>query len=376
MSDAILLFGDSHRHPNILWRTGFLAPDPVIYVEADGDGTLIVAPLEFGRAQQEAHTRVRNFEEFGWSAIRRAEGEETAFVALIKAVLAELNVSRVRVEPDFPFGLAQALQEQDIAVTSDGALWAEERTQKRPDEIEAVRVSQQAAQAGVERARMILREAEVRDGMLFHEGQPLTSAYLIGAIEVELLQLGCGGDGTIAAGGPGSAEPHVADTGHLAAHQPVIIDIFPFNKKTRYFGDITRTFVVGEPGHEWLAMYQAVKRAYEAALAAVKPGVAGRDVHIAACKALYDAGYGASVEEFKREGVPAMIHGTGHGVGLEVHEQPRVSDAPSVLREGDVITIEPGLYDARYGGVRIEDTVVVTADGYRNLTNYPVGWKP
>jgi Xaa-Pro aminopeptidase len=304
------------------------------------------------------------------------QSEETAFVALIKRALAEMNVTRVRVESEFPVGLAQGLQAEDIAVTSDATLWSEERTHKRPDEVESVRASQQAAQAGVDRAQMILREAEVRHGMLFRNNEPLTSGHLISAIEVELLQLGYGVDGTIAAGGSGSAEPHVADTGHLAANQPVIIDIFPFSKKTRYFGDITRTFVVGEPNPEWLAMYDAVKAAYEAALAAVKPGVAGRDVHIAACETLYNAGYGASVEEFKREGVPSMIHGTGHGVGLQIHEAPRVSDAPGTLHEGDVITIEPGLYDARFGGVRIEDTVVVTADGYRNLTDYPVGWKP
>jgi len=376
MPEAILLYGDSYRHPNVLWRTGFLAPDPVIYVEADGTGTLFVAPLEYGRARKEARVAVRNFDDFNWLATMSSKGVEAASLAVIKGALAELGVSRVRVESEFPVGLAQALQARDIEVVSDSALWTDERTHKRPDEIEAVRKSQQAAQAAMDRARTILREAVVRDRMLYHQGEPLTSAYLINAIEVELLRQGCAVDGTIAAGGPGSADAHVQDTGHLAANEPVIIDIFPCDKKTRYFGDITRTFVVGEPSKEWLAMYDAVKSAYEAALAAVKPEIPARAVHVAACKALYDAGYGTKVEGYRREGVAEMNHGTGHGVGLQVHEGPRVSDAPGELRERDVITIEPGLYDPRLGGVRIEDTVVVTADGYRNLTDYPVGWQP
>jgi Xaa-Pro aminopeptidase len=108
----------------------------------------------------------------------------------------------------------------------------------------------------------------------------------------------------------------------------------------------------------------------------VRAGVNGRDIHRAVCRTLYDAGFGASTKGFERDGVPAMNHGTGHGVGLEVHEQPRVSDIDMELRVGDVITIEPGLYSADEGGVRLEDTVIVTANGYENLTDYPMDWKP
>jgi Xaa-Pro aminopeptidase len=378
VADAILLFGESHFHPSVLWLTGFLAPDPVVYIENDGKGTLLVSALELTRAQKEARVdRVRSFEDFDFTAIQRSsDGGDEAFARLIAAALEAEGIQRVRVEPDFPLVLARALERLDVAVIADKPLFGEARRRKQPHEIEAIGAAQSAAQQAVARVQQILRDAEIRDGMLYRDGKPLTSSTLISAIETELLQLGYAIDGTIATGGPGSADPHATDTGHLAANQPVILDIFPQGKKSRYFGDLTRTFVVGEPSETWLKMYEAVLAAYQKALETVRAGINAREIHLAVCKTLYDAGFGTLVEGFRRDDAPAMIHGTGHGVGLEIHEAPRVSDIDIQLVEGDVVTIEPGLYHPDHGGVRIEDTVVVTADGHRNLTDYPVGWKP
>ena len=376
MPDAILLFGDSYKQPSVLWRTGFSVPDPVIYVEAEGRGTLLVSPMEFPRAQKQARVdSVRSVEDFGWSEARQRDGQAAADVAVITAVLEEIGAGRVRVEPNFPLDLARALEARDVEVVVDTDLDAGRR-HKQPSEVEAIRATQAAAQAGVRRAQELLRGAEVRDGMLYHEGEPLTSKVLITAIELELLRLGCAADGTIAAGGPGSADPHASDTGHLAANQPVILDIFPQDKTTRYFGDVTRTFVVGEPDDTWQRMHATVHEAYKTALSLVRAGAAGRDIHMAVSRVIYDAGFGTLVEGMRREGVPTMHHGTGHGVGLEIHEPPRVADMPGVLEAGDVVTIEPGLYHPDYGGVRIEDTVLVTADGYENLTDLPTGFTP
>jgi Xaa-Pro aminopeptidase len=375
--EAIVLFGETYFHPTILWRTGFLAPDPVVYIEVDGDSTLYVSGLEFGRAQKQAKVgRVARFDDDDFLNRRAGDGELQAFGAAIASRLAAAGVDQVRVEPDFPLALARAIEAQDIVVLSDRPLFADERRAKTEEQANAVRRSQQAAQAAIDSVRAILREAEIRDGMLYHDGEPLTSAVLISAIDTELLRHGCGADGTIAAGGSGAADPHTSDSGHLPAGRGVILDIFPIDKKTRYFGDITRTFVVGEPNQTWQRMYEAVLAAQDKALSMVAPGVNGRDIHRAVCQTLYDAGFGASLKGLQRDGVPSMIHGTGHGVGLQIHEAPRVSDVDLELREGDVVTIEPGLYSEEEGGVRIEDTVLVTADGYRNLTDYPKGWKP
>jgi Xaa-Pro aminopeptidase len=377
MTEAVVLFGESYHHPTILWRTGFLAPDPVVYIEADGAGTLYVSGLEHGRAKKQARVAsVARFDDADFLKRRSGEGELAAFGSMIAEKLRAAGVDRALVEPEFPLALARAIEAEDIVVLSDQPLFLAERRAKTAAEAEAIRTSQQAAQAAIDRVREILRSAEVRDGMLYADGEALTSARLIGAIEAELLARGCGADGTIAAGGSGAADPHVSDSGHLPAGKGVIIDIFPFGKRSRYFGDITRTFVVGEPNDTWQRMYDTVKSAHLLALSMIRPGVNASAVHRAVCQTLYDAGFGAATEGFEREGVPAMIHGTGHGVGLEVHEAPRISDVDIELRSGDVITIEPGLYSPEEGGVRLEDTVIVTADGYRNLTDYPMEWKP
>ena len=377
MPEAIVMFGETYFHPTIFWRTGFLAPDPVVYIEVDGDGTLYVGGMELGRAHKQARvSKVARFDDEDFIKRRAGDGELQAFGAAIANRLAAAGIDQVRVEPEFPVALARAIEAQDIVVLSDRPLFADERRAKTEAQAEAVRKSQQAAQAALDRVRAILREAEIRDGMLYGDGQPLTSSVLIGAIDSELLSHGCGADGTIAAGGSDAADPHTSDSGHLPAGMGVIVDIFPIDKKSRYFGDITRTFVVGEPSETWQKMYEAVQAAQAKALSMVAPGVNGRDIHRAVCQTLYDAGFGASLKGFQRDGVPSMIHGTGHGVGLEIHEAPRVSDVDLELREGDVITIEPGLYSEEEGGVRIENTVLVTADGYRNLTDYPTGWKP
>jgi Xaa-Pro aminopeptidase len=376
LPEPIVLFGETYHHPSILWRTGFLVPDPVVYIEVDGDATLYVSGLEYRRAQKEARVNVARFDDPAFRERLSAEGELAAFGAMIVAKLAAAGADEVLVDPEFPLALARAIEKGDIVVRSEQPLFEDERRAKNETEAASVRRSQQAAQAAIDRVRAILGEAEVRDGMLYRAGEPLTSSHLIAAMEIDLLGRGFGADGTIAAAGSAAADPHVSDSGHLPAGKGVIIDVFPYGKQSRYFGDITRTFVVGQPTNTWQQMYTAVKAAHEVALSMVRPGANGRDIHRAVCQTLYDAGFGASTKGFERDGVPAMIHGTGHGVGLEVHEPPRVSDLDIELRERDVITIEPGLYSPEEGGVRLEDTVLVTADGYRNLTDYPMEWKP
>ena len=377
MPEPIVLFGETYHHPNILWRTGFLAPDPVVYIEIDGDSTLYVSGLEYRRAQKQARVKnVARFDDADFRARLSGDGELAAFGAVIVARLSAAGVEQVRVDPEFPVGLARAIEKGDIVVRSERPLFEDERRAKTDAEAAAIQRTQHAAQAAVDGVRAMLAEADARDGMLYHAGEPLTSGRLIAAIENDLVSRGYGADGTIAAGGSAAAEPHASDSGHLPADKGVIIDVFPLSKQSRYYGDITRTFAVGKPSETWQQMYDAVKAAHHTALSMLRPGANGRDIHRAACQTLYDRGFGASTQGFERERVPAMIHGTGHGVGLDVHEPPRLSDIDVELRERDVVTIEPGLYSAEEGSVRLEDTVLVTADGYRNLTDYPMQWKP
>jgi len=377
LPDAIVLYGDSMRHPNVLWRTGFRAPDPVLYVESGDTQVLLVGGMELGRARNESKINdVRQFDTAAWRERLRAGDEFEAHAAAIAEVLKELGADQARVEPDFPVALAMALDELGVVVKVDTQLFRQARRQKTAEEQENVARTQAAAVASMRAARRMLSEAEIRDGKLWHSGEPLTSDRVRSTIESELLRHNCYTEDTIVAAGPGAADPHCTNTGHLDANSGIILDIYPTSRETRYWGDMTRTYVVGEPDQTWLRMYDAVKSAQAKALSMLHAGVNGRDVHHAVCQTLYDAGFGAATEGFQREGVPSMNHGTGHGVGLEIHEPPRVNDFPNDLLEGDVVTIEPGLYSPEHGSVRLENAVIITADGYRELTDIDLDWRP
>jgi Xaa-Pro aminopeptidase len=174
----------------------------------------------------------------------------------------------------------------------------------------------------------------------------------------------------IIAGSPESALPHFRGEGPIRASAPVIIDIFAVGRSSHYHGDLTRTVVVGEIPEEFQRMHAATLQALDAGVESIRAGVPGKDVHLAVCQVLVDRGYGTTSAGYEGpEGVAKMNHSTGHGVGLDVHEEPslrQTSDEP--LREGDVVTVEPGLYKLGLGGVRIEDTGMVTANGFHNFT--------
>ena len=183
-------------------------------------------------------------------------------------------------------------------------------------------------------------------------------------------ELGCTCPDMIIAGWPECAMPHFRGTGPIRANGPVIIDIFPSSRTTHRYGDLTRTVVVGEVPEAVRRMHAAVLQSMDAGIESIREGVSGGQVHRTVCQVLVDRGYGSSTSGFEGpDGVAKMIHSTGHGVGLDVHEEPLLrgnNDQP--LLEGDVITVEPGLYLSSLGGVRIEDTGMVTKNGFRNFT--------
>jgi Xaa-Pro aminopeptidase len=274
------------------------------------------------------------------------------------------------------FGVVYAdeLRARGITLTPDGKLFDGLRRVKTEEEISNIQRTQNAVEAACTHAVVILQESGVKDdGTLEWRGAPLTSGLLRSEIDVELLRRGCAADGTIVAGGPQAADPHERGHGLLKAGESIIVDIFPVNLSTRYYSDMTRTFVKGEPNEGLQEMYDAVLESQEAALSMIRAGVNGRDVHRKVADVLHEAGYKTNVHD-QEEGKPlteGFFHGTGHGVGLEIHEAPSVSLADDELIPGDVISVEPGVYDPKVGGVRIEDLVVVTESGCRNLTTFP-----
>jgi Xaa-Pro aminopeptidase len=359
--------------------SGFLAPDPVICLRAAGKRYLAVSALEYGRAEKEAPVdELVSFDELDLIKLaKELKSGPRAFAAAAARLVERAGAegSPITVPPQFGVAYADELRARGLRVGPDGRLFAELRRVKTEEEISYIEEAQRAVEAACAHAVEILREAEVSDdGTLSWRGETLTSEILRSEIDIELLRRGCTSDeGTIAAGGAQAADPHERGSGPLRAGESIILDIFPRNGESRYYADMTRTFVKGEPTEELQRMYDAVLEAQEAALSMISAGVNGRDVHDKVSDILHERGYKTGKHD-QKPGEPlteGFFHGTGHGVGLELHEAPRISTADEELKAGDIVTVEPGLYEPGVGGVRIEDLVVVTEDGCRNLTDFP-----
>jgi len=354
------------------YLSGFDAPDPFLTLYTPDRVSLLVSALEYGRARSTARAdEVVRQSTYDFRALANEHGPREGRARAIAAFLADRDVERVVAPERFPLGLADRLRERGVAISvaARDAL-GEIRAVKRESEIEHVREAQRANEAALAAAEDLLRASEAVDGALRLDGEPLTSERVKEEIEVTLLRHGCGLDETIVACGRAAADPHDRGSGPLAPDEPIIVDVFPRDKASGYHADMTRTFVVGDPDETVREWFDLTDRARRAALDAVEPGATGAEVHAAACDVYEAAGLPTLRSDPQTE--TGFIHSTGHGVGLDVHEAPSVSPDGEELKPGNVITIEPGLYDPAVGGVRIEDLVVVTEDGYENLTDYPI----
>jgi Xaa-Pro aminopeptidase len=358
--------------------SGFLAPDDVICLRVDGKTYLAVSSLEYGRAQKAAPTdELLSYEEMEIAKLsRELKSGAKGYARAIRNLLEKLGAADapLSVPPTLAVAYADALRDTGLDLNPDGKLFEGLRRAKTSEEVAHVEKAQLAVEKACEHAVGILREAEVDgNGALLWRGEALTSEILRSEINVELLRRNCLGDGTIAAGGSQAADPHERGSGPLRAGEAIILDIFPKDLSSRYYADMTRTFAKGDPSEDLRRMYDAVLESQEAALAMIGPGVDGKDVHEKVSQVLHDAGYETQVHD-RKEGKPLTVgffHGTGHGVGLEIHEAPRLSLSSEKLIPSDIVSVEPGLYYPEIGGVRIEDLVVVTEDGCRNLTRFP-----
>jgi Xaa-Pro aminopeptidase len=370
-ADGYLVHADSENSTQ-RYLSGFDAPDPFFTCYTPDGVHLLVSGLEYGRASEEARAdRVVRYADYDRKALVEEYGERTGTAKTVAAFLDDVGVDSLLVPERFPLGVADSLrsEEFDIEVDSDDVVGTI-RAVKTDEEVEYIRDAQAANETAMRAAEDLLRAATVEDGQLVHDGEVLTSERVRQEIEITLLRNGCALDETIVACGADAADPHERGSGPLRADETIIIDIFPQDTETKYHGDMTRTFLKGTPTEEVQRRFDLTHEAMHAALDAVEAGVTGADVHGAVCDVYEDAGYATFRTDPQTE--VGFIHSTGHGLGLDVHEAPSVSPRGDELKPGHVITIEPGLYDPEVGGVRIEDTVVVTEDGYRNLTDYPV----
>ncbi|MGB9965431.1 M24 family metallopeptidase [Halobacterium hubeiense] len=366
-------FHDDAANSDLYYVTGFAAPDPYFAVYTPEETAVLVSSLEYGRAKREGRAdTVKRHADYDFREKHAEHGEREAQALMAAEFLADVGCESVAVQAQFPVGTADALRDHGVAVDPDhDGVVTDVRATKTDAEVEHVRAAQKANEAAMARAEELIRGADVGDdGVLVHDGDALTSEFVKQEIEVELLRHGCALDETIVACGRDAADPHNRGSGPLEVGELVVVDIFPRDKDSKYHADMTRTFLNGTPSDTQQEWYDVTYEAMRAALDAVEPGVTGEEVNQAVVDVYTDHGFPTVYTDPETE--TGFIHSTGHGVGLDVHEQPSLSQGGEELRPGHVITVEPGLYDPEVGGVRIEDIVVVTEDGYENLTDYDV----
>ena len=365
---ARLLYAASETDPDILYATGFSAPDPFLFVEAGGRRVMVASDLEMDRARRQARVdEVRS-----WSALVRAlqaRGRPAASADVIAAALAALDVRAARVPAAFPLGLAMELDARGLRLEVEPDPFWPERERKTPAEVRAITAALRAAEAGLEAGLLALRACRIgRDGWLKRDGRRFTAEDLRAAVNTRILAEGCIPSRTICAPGDQAVDPHEEGHGPIRAHEPVVMDIFPRSERTGYYGDLTRTVVRGRASERLREVHALVHEGVRLGHRRLRDGASGVAIH-REIQSLFDAGgYPTGPRDGRMQG---FFHGTGHGLGLQIHEPPSISVRPSILRAGHVVTVEPGLYYLGLGGVRIEDVAVVTARGSRNLTRVP-----
>jgi Xaa-Pro aminopeptidase len=353
------------------YLSGYHALDEFVTLYAEGRVVLLVPDLEYSRAESDSDAaELRRRSEFGFAEMFEEMDPRIARMEVTADFLAHYDVESVSVPLRFPVGTADLLRDSGIDVAPDDEFVLEEvRAVKSDREVGHIRDAQRANEAAMAAAEELLERATVEDGVLHHDGEVVTSERVRERIERALLDRGCRMDQCIVASGPAAARGHDSGSGPLPANEAIMVDVFPRDAETRYYADMTRTFVKGDPGERVREWYDLAFEAYEAALDTLRAGVTGEAVHDAACEVVETAGYPTTRTEGSTG--DGFTHSTGHGVGLDVHESPNLAQKGAELEAGHVVTVEPGLYEQGTGGVRIEDLVVVTEDGYENLTDYP-----
>ncbi|MDH4470832.1 MAG: Xaa-Pro peptidase family protein [Verrucomicrobiae bacterium] len=367
-SHARLLISESQRGADMFYATGFRAPDDFVYLEHDGQKILLLHDLEIDRGRREASVD----QVISWSLVAKEAGEELQHqpseAEVIAFFIKKRGISHLEVPATFSLSLGRSLEALECFVETREGLFFPERALKKPQEIEWLRRASQITEVGMERAIEILRKSRIgKNNALKWSGKLLTSERLRHEVEGAIYRAGGipAGD-SIIAGGLQACDPHERGHGILHAHQLIILDLFPRDAQSGYYGDLTRTVVRGKASEHHHHLWKTCLEGQQLAFNKIKPKASGKKIDEAVRQFFTQLGYPTEQKEGRWSG---FFHGTGHGLGLELHEEPRFGKA--ILKSGHVFTIEPGLYIPGLGGVRHEDVITVTPSGYQLLSHFP-----
>lgn len=364
---TLLIVAASETDPDLLYATKFFAPDPFIFLQKNGKRTLVLSDLEIDRGRKQA--KADEFVMFS-ELERETQGKSKKappYEKVLAHFLRKRGIRSAIVPSNFALGYAQELTANKIRLRATNGLFWPEREAKSEKEIEMIGRALRITETGLKRAIEVLKASKPGAGKrLRWSGTTLTSEMLRAEIDSTILRAGGIPTGTIVAGGDQACDPHERGFGPLYANSLIVLDVFPRAAKTGYFGDMTRTVLRGRASEDQRKLWETVKAGQALALKKIKAGVDGMAIHKAIQKFFAERGFPTEVRKGRRVG---FFHGTGHGLGLEIHEHPRLQKV--VLKDRQVLTVEPGLYYPGLGGARQEDVVVVTKSGCRVLSRFP-----
>jgi len=361
-----LIVAPSDIDADMLYATKFWAGDPFIFLEQNGKRTVVLSDLEMGRGRKTA--KVDEFVSFN-ELEREVQGKSKQLPPYEKVLahfLRKRGVKSAVVPANFPLGYARELAKDDVDLTTTNGLFWPEREAKTDEEIKLIGRALRITETGMARAVEVLKASRPKGKKLIWSAKPLTSEILRAEIDTAMLRAGGTPTNTIAAGGDQATDPHERGHGPLYANSLIILDIFPRDPRSGYWGDMTRTVVRGRASDAQRKLWETVLDGQELALREIKEGVDGMKIHKAIQALFKKRGYPTEIRNGKNVG---FIHGTGHGLGLEIHEYPRLQKV--TLKDRQCLTVEPGLYYPGLGGVRHEDVVVVTKTGCKILSKFP-----
>ena len=365
--DTRLIVAASETDADLLYASRFWAPDPFIFLQQNGKRTLVLSDLEIDRGRKQA--RADEFVPYSQieKEVQGKSRKTPAYEKVLAHFLRRRGVRTATVPASFPLGYARELAANKIRLRpTNGSFWSRRET-KSNEEVKQLEHALRITEAGMARGMEVLRAARKGPGQkLRWSGKPLTSEILRAEIDSAILRAGGTPHGTIVAGGDQACDPHERGSGPLQPDSLIIFDVFPRDAKTGYFGDLTRTVVRGRATDAQRKLWNTVKRGQEMALRRIKDGADGAAIHKVIQDLFAKRGFPTETRKGRRVG---FFHGTGHGLGLEIHEYPRLQKV--TLKTGNVVTVEPGLYYPGLGGVRIEDVVVVTKTGHKLLSRFP-----
>jgi len=366
---ARLIVAASELDSNILYATSFFAPDPFIFFQHRGRKYVVMSDLELDRAKKQA--KVHSVLALsGYHRRLREQGKRNGtIVDILGLIFKDKGIRSLQVPSNFPILLADRLRSSRFKLVVEKDPFFNDREKKTAAEVKKIQDSIRIAEVGLEAGINTLKRSKIgEDRYLYLNGRRLTSEAIKTVVNTVIMAQGWVPSHTIVASGDQCCDPHNEGYGPIRAHTSIVFDIFPRSQETGYFGDLSRTVVRGRASERLKEAYESVRQGQEIAFRLIRDGINGQEVHQKILDLFQQRGFPTGKINGRMQG---FFHGTGHGLGLDIHELPRIGAVEATLRAGHVVTVEPGLYYLGMGGVRLEDVVLVTRSGNRNLTRVP-----